>query len=338
MYTVQRSASTACEQRSTRPRRYASRSFWTARWPSLTRTSATLSSSTAISRHDHPTYGHLGRRRGLRSCDIAEPVDLPARHRLDAPLHRHRTEVDGLDVVAELRQRLARDDHLVTSGNVRRGEPRRDVGAVSDDRVLHAPLRAEESRDDRAGIYAEPEGDVQAALLALGDDPALHLERALDGLARLILHLEGCTPEHHDVVAVELIHGAFVAIHDVHHTVEVPVEVAQENLRRQSLGNCGEPADVAEDDCHPLLLPTERELPGLLPIDDGARDRWRDETTEGDSRPRDRDRFLHQEIAEQDDPPEDGRNHVRDRGDLHGSSADRTVPREREGDVTADDI
>src|SRR3989475_5028485 len=137
MYTVQRSASTACEQRSTRPRRYASRSFWTARWPSLTRTSATLSSSTAISPHDHPTYGHVGRGRGLRTGDIAEPVDLPARHRLDAPLHRHRTEVHGLAVVAELRQRPPGDDHLVASGDVRRGEPRRDVGTVADDRVLH---------------------------------------------------------------------------------------------------------------------------------------------------------------------------------------------------------
>src|SRR5437899_3577975 len=157
MYTVQRSASTACEQRSTRPRRYASRSFWTARWPSLTRTSATLSSSTAISRHDHPTCGHLGRGRGLRSGNIAEPVDLPARHRLDAPLHRHCTEVDGLDVVAELRQRLAGHDHLVTSRDVRRGEPRRDVGTVPDDCVLHAALRAEEARDDRTGVDAEPE-------------------------------------------------------------------------------------------------------------------------------------------------------------------------------------
>src|SRR5207247_11380071 len=101
------------------------------------------------------------------------------------------------------------------SGNVRRGEPRRDVGAVSDDRVLHAPLRAEESRDDRAGIYAEPEGDVQAALLALGDDPALHLERALDGLAPRTLHLERRHPEHRHVLAVDLAPGAYVPIHDL---------------------------------------------------------------------------------------------------------------------------
>src|SRR5207247_1816946 len=126
-------------------------------------------------------------------------------------------------------------DLVVKHGDIPPRPP--DVGSVSADRVLHAPLRAEESRDDRAGIYAEPEGDVQAALLALGDDPALHLERALDGLARRILHLERRAPEHHDVVAVELVHGAFVAIHDVHHTVEVPVEVAEENLRSQSLRN-----------------------------------------------------------------------------------------------------
>src|SRR5256886_16436937 len=42
MYTVQRSASTACEQRSTSPRREASRPFCTARCPGLTRTRATL--------------------------------------------------------------------------------------------------------------------------------------------------------------------------------------------------------------------------------------------------------------------------------------------------------
>src|SRR5437773_7878988 len=338
MYTVQRSASTACEQRSTRPRRYASRSFWTARWPSLTRTSATLSSSTAISRHDHPTHGHLGRRRGLRTGDIAEPVALPARHRLDAPLHRHRTEVDGFDVVAELRQRLARDDHLVTSGNVGRGEPRRDVGTVPDDRVLHASFGAEETGHDRAGIYAEPEGDVQPALLALGNDPTLHLERALDGLARGILHLERRAIENHDVVAVELVHGAFIAIHDVHHTVEVPVEVAEENPRSKPLGNRGEPADVPEEHRDALLLASERKLSGLFSIDDRAGDRRRDKTTERHARPRDGDLLFHQQVAEQDDPPEDGRYHVSDRGDLHGARADRPLRLEREQNVSADDV
>src|SRR5207245_8954537 len=125
--------------------------------PTLTRTSAPVGASTAISRHDHPTYGHVGRGRGLRTGDIAEAVDLPARHRLDAPLHRHCTEVDGLDVVAGLRQRLAGHDHLVTSRDVRRREPRRYVGTVPDDCVLHAALRAEEARDDRTGVDAEPE-------------------------------------------------------------------------------------------------------------------------------------------------------------------------------------
>src|SRR5207237_6104451 len=175
MYTVHRSASTACEQRSTRPRKYASRSFWTARWPSLTRTSATLSSSTAIRRHDPAADANIGRRSGIRSGDVTEPVDRPARDWLDATLHRHRPEVDGLDVVAKLPEDLSRHDHLVTTGDVGRGEPRRDVGAVPDDGVLHASFRAKETGHDRAGIYAEPEGDVQAALLALGNDPALHL-------------------------------------------------------------------------------------------------------------------------------------------------------------------
>src|SRR5207244_3801226 len=82
----------------------------------------------------------------------------------------------------------------------------------------------------------------------------------------------------------------------------------------------------------------ERKLSGLLSIDDRAGDRRRDETTEGDSRPRDRDLFLHQEIAEQDDPPEDGRYHVRNRGDFHGACPDGTLRLEREEDVSTDDI
>src|SRR5205814_4982226 len=133
---------------------------------------------------------------------------------------------------------------------------------------------------DGAGVDAEPERHVGTALLALGYDPALHLERALDGFACLIFFLEGRAPKDHDVVPVELVHGAFVAIHDVHHTVEVPVEVAEENPRSESLRNCREPADVPEDDRDALFLSAQGELAGFLAIDDGPRNRRRDETTE----------------------------------------------------------
>src|SRR5207237_1703573 len=102
MYTVHRSASTACEQRSTRPRKYASRSFWTARWPSLTRTSATLSASTAIRRHDPAADANIGRRSGLRSGDVTERVDVPARDGLDATRNCPDPELEGPDLGANV--------------------------------------------------------------------------------------------------------------------------------------------------------------------------------------------------------------------------------------------
>src|SRR5207237_10652146 len=109
----------------------------TARCPSLTRTSATLSSSTVVPRDGRTTEGDLGRRRGFRRGHLAETVDLPARHRLDAALHRHRAEVDGLDVIAEVRECLPRHDHLGAPRHIGRAGPRPDVRATTDSRSLH---------------------------------------------------------------------------------------------------------------------------------------------------------------------------------------------------------
>src|SRR5712691_1615264 len=117
MYTVQRSASTACEQRSTSPRRYASRSFCTARCPSLTRTSATLSSSTVlvIPRRGGAADRRLGRRSRPWRPHRAETVDLPARHGFRAPLHEDRAEIHGVDIFAELAERLTRTHDLIAT-------------------------------------------------------------------------------------------------------------------------------------------------------------------------------------------------------------------------------
>ena len=166
----------------------------------------------------------------------------------------------------------------------------------------------------------------------------LHLERALDGLPRLIPNFERRAPEHHDVVTVVLVHGAFVTVHDVHHTVEVPVEVAEQRGGSHRLGERREPADVAEEHRHPLLLAAEREFAGLFTFHDRARDGRCDEATEGAARPRDRELFLDEEIPEQDDPPEGRRDNIGDGWHLDRPLTDGPLRLDREDRVRTDDV
>ena len=114
--------------------------------------------------------------------------------------------------------------------------------------------------------------------------------------------------------------------------------MAEQNTRRESLRDRGEPADVPEEDGDALLLPAERKLSGLLPIDDRAGDRWRDETTERDPRPRDGDLLFDQKVALQDDPPEDGGDDVGDRRYFDRPRPDDARCLDREEDVRADDV
>src|SRR5437870_4210645 len=115
------------------------------------------------------------------------------------------------------------------------------------------------------GVDAEAERDVGSSLRALGLDPLLHLQRALHRLARLVGDLDRRAPDDHDVVTVVLVHAAFIAVDDGHHTVEVTVEVPEEDGWRHSLGDRREPPDVAEEPGHAAVLAAQGELAGPLP-------------------------------------------------------------------------
>ncbi len=148
-------------------------------------------------------------------------------------------------------------------------EPRRQVHAVADDRVVELVLQGSDvSYHHLGGI--DPDADAQVGL-ALGHPAGrqrrrgiAHRDGAVGRAVGMVGVLDRLSPERHHRVADELVEGAARVLHDRGHLRQVLVEELDHLVRLHLLGNAGEAADVAEQDAQLGALAAEVQALGVL--------------------------------------------------------------------------
>jgi len=159
----------------------------------------------------------------MRQPDTGELVDLD-----EGPetLHRHRPEGLHMDVPLGKPERLERKEDGSRPGDLLHAP--RKVCRLPDRGVVHAQVTADRPYDHLPRV--EPDSDLDRGiplapdLLAVSSDRLLHPERGVARTNRMILVREGGAEQSHDAVAHHLIHGAFVAMDGLHHSLEDGVE------------------------------------------------------------------------------------------------------------------
>ena len=236
--------------------------------------------------HHLPLPGAGPGERGVQRLELAPAADerrepalgpgvepRPAfAHRLDDPradglglaAHRHLAERAGVEVVGDETMRgLAEHDR---SGLGALLQARRDVGRVTDRRVVHAQVAADAADDDEPAVeaLAHLEGQRPLALqvASIRLQRALDAERGAHGPLRVILVRDGRAEERHDAVAEELVHGAVVPVDLGQHEVERALHQRMHVLGIEPRRQRGEAGDVHEEHRDLLALALEGGLRG----------------------------------------------------------------------------
>ena len=99
---------------------------------------------------------------------------------------------------------------------------------LTDGGVVHPKVAADRAHHHLARIEADADQHLDAVrtpqILGVAADRLLHRERGIARPHRVILVGQRGAEEGHDAVAHDLIHGAFVAMDGVHHSLEHRVE------------------------------------------------------------------------------------------------------------------
>ena len=178
---------------------------------------------------------------------------------LGHPLDRDGTDRDDLDEPLGEPERLA--------GQPRRARRREllhargEVGGLAHRRVVHAEIAPDRPHDHLAGVEADANLDLDAVippdLGRVAADGLLHREGGVAGAHGVVLVGQGGAEERHDAIPHDLVDGALVAVHRLHHALENGVqELAR--LLRVAVGEQLERAfHVGEQHGHLLALPFE---------------------------------------------------------------------------------
>lgn len=155
------------------------------------------------------------------------------------------------------------DEDLARAG---RGlEARRDVHRVTDDRVMHATLRADVSSDDLSA--GDPDSRLQSHPWHRRDLEAHHLylhgERGTDGALRIVgVHHRG-PEEGEDAVAEQVCDGAAMTLDGVTDDRQVAIEEVKRLLGRVLGGQRGVTPHIREQGADMSSIATERHREGV---------------------------------------------------------------------------
>ncbi len=128
--------------------------------------------------------------------------------------------------------------------------------------VVHAEIAPDRAHDHLAGIEADADLDLDAVVPAnlgrVAADGLLHGERGVAGADGVILVSQRRAEQRHDAIAHDLVDGALVTVHRLHHAVEDGVQQLA-RLFRVAVGEQLEGAfHVGEEHRDLLALPLER--------------------------------------------------------------------------------
>ena len=200
-----------------------------------------------------------GAAEGARGRGADQLVDLERRVE---PLDGAGSQRARAHRVAREPERVRRDEHGTGVGHLL--HPRREVGRLADSGVIHVEVAADRAHDDLAGVEADAEPERHAAraldLLRPAAERLLHAERRVAGARRVVLVRERRAEERHDPVAHDLVDGALVAVHRLHHPLEHAVEQLARLLRVAVGEQLHRALEVGEEDGHLLALALERAL------------------------------------------------------------------------------
>ena len=151
-------------------------------------------------------------------------------------------------------------------------QPRRQIDAVAEHRIVEPQVRTHIADDADAGIEADADIDrnvgvtavlrLDLALLVELVDPLQHVDRGFAGIDLVLLVVERRVPERHDGVAHIFVDGALAVEDGVGQRRQEPVHQRGQPLRIVLVGlrDGGEAADVGEHDGHLALLAAEHEF------------------------------------------------------------------------------
>ena len=209
--------------------------------------------------------GEPPRHRGLQArAGRAGAHDLVDGHGLGQALDRRGPERFHLDEPLGPPQGGLGDEGGAGAGELL--HPRRQMRRLADRRVVHVEVVADRAHHDVAGVEADPDLDIDpvplADVLGVVGHRVLHPQRGIAGPRRVVFVSQRRPEERHDAVAHDLIDGALVAVHGLHHQLEDRVDDLPRFFRipvRQQLHRA---LQVREEHRHLLALTFQRALRG----------------------------------------------------------------------------
>jgi hypothetical protein len=102
--------------------------------------------------------------------------------------------------------------------------PGGEMGGLADRGVVHVQVAADGPHHDLAGVQADPDLDADPVrapgLVGIAPHRLLHAEGGVAGSHGMVLVSQRRAEERHDSVAHDLVDGALVAMHRLHHVLE----------------------------------------------------------------------------------------------------------------------
>jgi hypothetical protein len=141
-------------------------------------------------------------------------------------LDEHRAEWLRADLVLGERQRAAGEED--GAGQRRLLHARRQVRRLAHRRVVHAEVRADGPHHNLARVEPDADGDGHTRrashLGGVAADRLLHPQRGVARAHGMVLVGEGSAEQRHDAVTHDLVHGALVPVHGLHHVLDDRVQ------------------------------------------------------------------------------------------------------------------
>jgi hypothetical protein len=196
-----------------------------------------------------------------RRTDAGDLIDLDW---VAATFHRHRTKWPRRDAAFDEIECRRRDEHRAWLRQL--FHPRREMGRLTDRRVVHAEVVADRADHDLAGV--EPDADLHrhamraSLLVGVSIDRLLHPQRGVARADGVVFVRNRRAEQRHDPVAHDLVHRALVAVDGVHHVPEHRVEDLARFLGIAVGQQLHRALEIGEQDGHLLPFAFERGLRG----------------------------------------------------------------------------